>query len=148
MGTRSAHERWCSRNEPLHDHRGRECTVASPAGPATRGPIVKRNLSGRRSQTSERIVLALEFPLVLVLQIASLVVVSPASKRLSSDSETSDLHRLRPSGISYASIRKARTLHLQPHRSLDPRDFHVKPPRSYCPHQLSVLSQGVASILR
>jgi hypothetical protein len=31
MGTRSAHERWGSRNEPLYHHRGCECATASEA---------------------------------------------------------------------------------------------------------------------
>ena len=39
MGTRSAHERWCSRNEPLHHHRRCECTVAAPAETAVRGSL-------------------------------------------------------------------------------------------------------------
>jgi Cu2+-exporting ATPase len=38
MGTRFAHERWCSRNEPLYHHRSCECTVASPAETAAHSP--------------------------------------------------------------------------------------------------------------
>src|SRR5260370_11290922 len=34
-------ERWCRRNEPLHHHRGCQCTAASPAETAERGPIDK-----------------------------------------------------------------------------------------------------------
>src|SRR5260370_7226321 len=37
MVTRSAHERWCSRHEPLHYHRGCECTVASSSKIAEHG---------------------------------------------------------------------------------------------------------------
>ncbi len=62
MGTRSADERWCSRNEPLHHHRSSECTVTSPLEPAARGPVKMRNLCGTRSQrTDEQTMLALEF---------------------------------------------------------------------------------------
>src|SRR6266851_5518169 len=49
MGTRSAHERWCSRNEPLHHHRGCECTVASPAETAERCPLKKERLVGSKT---------------------------------------------------------------------------------------------------
>jgi hypothetical protein len=62
MGNRSAHERWCSRNESLHYHRGRECTVASPAEPAARGPIKREICPGQDPrQTNEQTKLASEF---------------------------------------------------------------------------------------
>lgn len=44
MVTRSAHERWRSRNEPLHHYRGCECTVASPAKTAARGSIKEKSV--------------------------------------------------------------------------------------------------------
>jgi hypothetical protein len=39
MGTPSAHERWCSRNEPVNYHRSRECVVAAPAETAAPLPL-------------------------------------------------------------------------------------------------------------
>src|SRR5713226_714907 len=51
MGTRSAHERGCSRDEHVHHHRGCECTIASPAETAARGALRKRNPSGMTSLT-------------------------------------------------------------------------------------------------
>ena len=40
-------ERWCSRDESIHDHRGCECTVASPAEPAARGLMKMAQLGGK-----------------------------------------------------------------------------------------------------
>src|ERR1700676_5491963 len=45
MGTRSAHERWCSRDESVNDHRGRERAIASPTEAATCGPLEKGHLT-------------------------------------------------------------------------------------------------------
>jgi len=49
MGTRSAHERWGSRNESLHHHRGRECTVAPPGEIVARGPLKKEICPGNNA---------------------------------------------------------------------------------------------------
>ena len=49
---RSAHQRWRSRNEPLHHHRCCECTVASPPKTAEHGRLKKEKFcSGAPSST-------------------------------------------------------------------------------------------------
>lgn len=42
MGVRSTDECGCSRNEPLHHHRGSECSVASPTEAAAYSPVIRQ----------------------------------------------------------------------------------------------------------